>query len=116
MLFRSNLSVGYYNEHSKTEMIDLFTMSKNFDIIYKMVKESKKINKYFKYIPKKFTKKKKPKQKKIERLPDEENFEVVIGNYEEDVECCFCGSPLVDYLYAEDFGKICLDCYIELYS
>ena len=29
-----NLSVGYWNEHSKTEMIDLFTMSKNFGIIY----------------------------------------------------------------------------------
>ena len=111
-----NLSVGYYNEHSKTEMIDLFTMSKNFDIIYKMIKESKKINKYFKYIPKKFTKKKKPKQKKIERLPDEENFEVVIGNYEDEVECCISGSPLVDYLYAEDFGKICLDCYTKLYN
>lgn len=109
-----NLSVGYYNEHSKTEMIDLFTMSKNFDIIYKMVKESKKIKKSFKHIPKKVVKKK--KKEKPQELPDEENFEVAIGYYEDELECCFCSVKLVDYLYAEDFGKICLDCYTELYN
>ena len=102
-----NLSVGYWNEHSKTEMIDLFTMSKNFDIIYKMIKNSKKIKKVYKYIPKKEPKKIKPK---------EEEFEILVDYQEEDNKCSICLAPIEDFLYAIDFGKICLDCYMEIYD
>jgi len=102
-----NLSVGYWNEHSKTEMIDLFTMSKNFDIIYNMIKDSKKIKKVFKFIPKKEPKKIKPK---------EEEFEIVINCQEKDSKCSICLTPVEDFLYAIDFGKICLDCYMEIYD
>jgi len=94
-----NLSVGYWNEHSKTEMIDLFTMSKNFDIIYKMIKNSKKIKKVYKYIPKKEPKKTKPKKEKCDHH-----------------ECSICLTPIEDYLYAIDLGKICLNCYMEIYD
>ena len=98
-----NLSVGYWNEHSKTEMIDLFTMSKNFDIIYKMIKNSKKIKKVYKFIPKKEPKKIKPK---------EEEFEIAV----DDNKCSICLTPIEDFLYAIDLGKICLDCYMEIYD
>jgi len=98
-----NLSVGYWNEHSKTEMIDLFTMSKNFDIIYKMIKNSKKIKKVYKFIPKKEPKKIKPK---------EEEFEIAV----DDSKCSICLTPIEDFLYAIDLGKICLDCYMEIYD
>jgi hypothetical protein len=102
-----NLSVGYWNEHSKTEMIDLFTMSKNFGIIYKMIKDSKKIEKVYKFIPKKKLKKIKPK---------EEEFEILVDYQERDSECSICLTPVEDFLYAKDLGKICLDCYIEIYN
>ena len=102
-----NLSVGYWNEHSKTEMIDLFTMSKNFDIIYKMIKNSKKIKKVYKFIPKKEPKKIKPK---------EEKFEILADYQERDSKCSICLTPVEDYLYAENLGKICLDCYMEIYN
>jgi len=98
-----NLSVGYWNEHSKTEMIDLFTMSKNFDIIYKMIKNSKKIKKVYKYIPKK-----EPKKAKLK----EEEFEIAA----DDSKCSICLTPIKDFLYAIDIGKICLDCYMEIYD
>ena len=103
-----NLSVGYWNEHSKTEMIDLFTMSKNFDIIYKMIKDSKKIKKAYKYIPKKEL----PKKTK----PKEEEFEIVVDYKEEDSKCSICLAPVEDFLYAIDLGKICLNCYMEIYD
>ena len=102
-----NLSVGYWNEHSKTEMIDLFTMSKNFDIIYKMIKDSKKIKKVYKFILKKEPKKTKPK---------EEEFEILVDYQERDSKCSVCLAPVEDFLYAKDLGKICLDCYIEIYN
>lgn len=102
-----NLSVGYWNEHSKTEMINLFTMSKNFDIIYKMIKDSKKIKKVYKFIPKKEPKKTKPK---------EEEFEILVDYKERDSECSICLAPVEDFLYAENLGKICLDCYMEIYD
>lgn len=102
-----NLSVGYWNEHSKTEMIDLFTMSKNFGIIYKMIKDSKKIKKVYKYIPKKEPKKTKPK---------EEEFEILVDYQEEDNKCSICLAPAEDFLYVIDFGKICLNCYMEIYD
>jgi len=102
-----NLSVGYWNEHSETEMIDLFTMSKNFDIIYKMIKDSKKIKKVYKFILKKEPKKIKPKEKE---------FKIAVDYKERDSKCSICLTPIEDFLYATDLGKICLDCYMEMYD
>lgn len=100
-----NLSVGYFNEHSQTEMIDLFTMSKNYDIIYYMVEKSLEIKKPYLYIPKAFKSKAKGNQAKdIEIKGDEVEI------------CVICSTPMTDYVYAKDFGKICLDCYLELYQ
>jgi hypothetical protein len=110
-----NLSVGYWNEHSKTEMIDLFTMSKNFGIIYKMIKNSKKIKKVYKFIPKKvykFISKKESKKTK----PKKEEFEAMVDYQERDSECSICLTPVEDFLYAENLGKVCLDCYMEIYN
>ena len=64
-----NLSVGYWNEHSKTEMIDLFTMSKNFDIIYRMIKDSKNKKKFLSLFLK----------KSLKINPKEEELEIVIN-------------------------------------
>jgi hypothetical protein len=88
-------------------MIDLFTMSKNFDIIYKMIKNSKKIKKVYKFIPKKEPEKIKPK---------EEEFEITVDYKERDSKCSICLTPIEDFLYAIDLGKICLDCYMEIYN
>ena len=100
-----NLSVGYFNEHSQTEMVDLFTMSKNYDIIYYMVEKSIEIQKPYKYIPKVFKIPETKVKKKVE-------VEVEVKT----LECPICDMPMVDYVYAKDFGKICLDCYLEIYK
>ena len=44
-----NLSVGYYNEHCQNEYLSLLQNDKIYDIIYYMVKESKKLEKGFSY-------------------------------------------------------------------
>ena len=94
----------------RSEMIDLFTMSKNYGIIYKMVKESKKIKKKFKYIPIK------KKKQGVIQFPKENDFEIRIGDGDRSDNCKMCGTPVEDYLYAEDFGKVCLDCYMKIYQ
>ena len=102
-----NLSIGYFNEHSQTEMIDLFTMSKNYDIIYYMVEKSKKIEKPYKYIPKVY----KTLPKKIQ-----DKVVTAIGLEKNVKEFPICDMPMVDYVYAKDLGEICLDCYLEIYN
>lgn len=44
-----NLSVGYYNEHCQNEYLSLLQNDKIYDIIYYMVKESKKLETGFSY-------------------------------------------------------------------
>lgn len=90
-----NLSVGYFNEHSFSEMIDLFTMSKNYDIIYYMVKESIKIKEPYIYVS---------------------QHDIAPTLLQEVLSCSICNSNMVDYVYAKDFGKICLECFSELYQ
>ena len=90
-----NLSVGYFNEHSISEMIDLFTMSKNYDIIYYMVKESIKIKEPYIYVA---------------------QHDIALTLLQEVLSCSICNSNMVDYVYVEDFGKICLECFSELYQ
>lgn len=46
-----NVSVGYYNEHRQNEYLSLLQNDKIYDIIYYMVKESKKLEGCFKYFP-----------------------------------------------------------------
>lgn len=41
-----NVSIGYRDEHSLQETLSLFTLEKNYDIIYSMIKRSKTINKF----------------------------------------------------------------------
>lgn len=102
-----NLSVGYFNEHSLTEMIDLFTMSENYDIIYYMVEKSRKIKKPYKHIPIKV------KVKSLSIKQSESEF--IIGDEIDRLEnCSICSIPMGDYVLAKDFGKICLECYLEL--
>ena len=94
----TNVSVGYFNEHSFTEMIDLFTMSKNYDIIYYMVEESIKIKEPYIYMSQYY-----PSNNIVPRTPQEV------------LSCSICNSNMVDYVYAKDFGRICLECFSELY-
>lgn len=111
-----NLSIGYFNEHQKIETIDIFTMSKNFDIIYTMVEKSKELKNYFKYIPKKKKKKRKSSVINFEQKPSEEEFEARLGRAGETNQCAFCEKPIKDHLFAEDLGAVCLDCYLDLYE
>lgn len=95
----TNISVGYFNEHSFTEMIDLFTMSKNYDIIYYMVKESIKIKEPYIYMP-----------------PYHLSNNIIPTTPQEVLSCSICNHNMVEYVYAKDFGRICLECFSELYQ
>jgi hypothetical protein len=41
-----NISVGYENEHTLEETLSLFTLAKNYDKIYSMIKNSKAIDRF----------------------------------------------------------------------
>lgn len=47
-----NLSVGYYNEHCQNEYLSLLQNNKIYDIMYYIIKESKKLKKGFTYFTK----------------------------------------------------------------
>lgn len=98
--------MGYYEEHTPSEYLSLLQNDKIYDIIYYMVKESKKYKNSFAYIPK-------PKPKK--NLPKEEDFEIILGDKDQSDNCIVCSTPMEEYLYAKELGKVCIDCYMELY-
>jgi len=87
-----NLSVGYYYEHTTTEMLDVFTMGKIYDIIYNMIKHSNSIESRFKYIR---------GRKKLKGAI----------SFNTEIKCAICDSLSKEYYKIDGFGYVCKDCY-----
>lgn len=85
-----NLSVGYYNEHTMYECLSILETLKNYDIIIKMIQNSKNLKKPFVYMPQRHKKRKDKKGKMIT------------------CECCL--EQVKETTYVEYFGYICDVC------
>lgn len=85
-----NISIGYYYEHSNREFLSLLQMFKNYDIINKMIKDSKKIKEPFIYV-----------EEKIRSV-----------SYAVKGKCSVCDAPLKkgEILSVKRVGYVCKEC------
>ena len=86
-----NLSVGYFYEHTNTEMLNMYIVNRNYDIICEMIEASSKLNNKFLYIKRK----KNPK----------------MITFKTEIKCAICDSLSKNYINVDQIGYICEECY-----
>lgn len=99
----TNLSIGYLDEHTTSERLNIDWFNKSLERVFKILDASKNM-KFYKYIKK----------------YDDFNFLFFDDNKNKN-QCYFCGAPLKKHKYRkvkETSGtlKCCEDCYNDIYA